>query len=91
MTVAEITAPEDVLVARIVARGRETAQQARERVQRKVPDYPPGVRVDRIVNDGALADAVATFCTLLRDVRRAGQRPERTPAADEGVLPLHVP
>ena len=42
VTVIEITAPEDVLVSRIVARGRETAEQARERVKRKAPDYPPG-------------------------------------------------
>lgn len=66
VTVAEITAPDDVLVARIAARGRESAEQARERVQRRVPDYPPGVRVERIVNDGPLAEAVARFCALLR-------------------------
>ena len=52
VTVIEITAPEDILVSRIVARGRETAEQARERVARKVPDYPAGSRVVRIVNDG---------------------------------------
>jgi phosphonate metabolism protein PhnN/1,5-bisphosphokinase (PRPP-forming) len=67
VTVVEISAPEDILVARIVARGRETPEQARERVQRKVPDYPAGVRVVRITNDGPLERAVARFCEVLKD------------------------
>lgn len=67
VTVVEITAPEDVLVSRILARGRETAEQARDRVQRRVPDYPPGARVRRIVNDGALEDAVMQFRAILQD------------------------
>jgi len=67
VAVIEITAPEDVLVSRIMARGRETAEQARERVARKVPDYPPGVRVVRIVNDGPLELAVARFCEVLKN------------------------
>lgn len=67
VTVVEITAPEDVLVSRIVARGRETAEQARERMARKVPDYPGGVRVVRIVNDGPLERAVTRFCEVLKD------------------------
>ena len=69
VTVIEITAPEEVLVARIVARGRETAEQARERVLRKVPDYPAGVRVERIVNDGPLAESVTRFCAVLRSLQ----------------------
>ncbi|MCA3560316.1 MAG: phosphonate metabolism protein/1,5-bisphosphokinase (PRPP-forming) PhnN [Aestuariivirga sp.] len=75
MTVIEITAPEDVLVSRIVARGRETAGQARERVTRKAPDYPPGVRVERIVNDRTLGEAVAEFCAILRSLKGAEPRP----------------
>lgn len=66
VTVIEITAPEEILVSRIVARGRETADQARERVSRKVPDYPPSVRVERILNDRTLDEAVAAFCAILR-------------------------
>ena len=73
VAVAEITAPADVLVARIVARGRETPDEARERVLRKVPDYPAGVRVERIVNDGLLADSVDRFCALLRSLRPDAQ------------------
>jgi phosphonate metabolism protein PhnN/1,5-bisphosphokinase (PRPP-forming) len=67
ITVAEVTAPEDVLVSRIMARGRETAEQARERVSRRVPDYPAGVRVVRILNDGPIESAVTAFCELLQN------------------------
>jgi phosphonate metabolism protein PhnN/1,5-bisphosphokinase (PRPP-forming) len=90
VTVAEITAPEDVLVTRIVARGREMPEQARERVQRKVPDYPAGVRVERIVNDGLLVEAVSRFCALLRDLQSGAQQPESTSLSDEFVVPLHA-
>jgi phosphonate metabolism protein PhnN/1,5-bisphosphokinase (PRPP-forming) len=67
VTVVEITAPVEVLVNRIVTRGRESAEQARERVQRRVPDYPPGVRVVRIMNDGPLARAVDAFVGVLKN------------------------
>lgn len=61
VTVVDVTAPPEVLVGRIVARGRETAEQALARVSREVPDYPPGARVVPIVNDGPLERAVARF------------------------------
>jgi len=78
VVVVEISAPEDVLVARIVSRGRETAEEARSRVLRKVPDYPPHVRVERIVNDGPLDQAVDSFCALLRRLN------EPPPAVEDG-------
>jgi ribose 1,5-bisphosphokinase len=65
--VVEITAPVDVLVSRIVSRGRESAEQALERVSRRVAEYPAGVTVTRIVNDGALDRAVGDFCAILED------------------------
>jgi phosphonate metabolism protein PhnN/1,5-bisphosphokinase (PRPP-forming) len=65
--VVEITAPVDVLVSRIVSRGRESAEQARERVSRQVAEYPAGIEVTRIVNDGSLEQAVDRFCSLLED------------------------
>lgn len=77
VTVVEITAPQDVLVSRIVARGRETAEQARDRVLRRVPDYPPGTRVIRIENDGPLDRAVGAFCEILKN-----------PVANPGGCPL---
>lgn len=76
VTVVEITAPEDVLVRRIVARGRETSEQARDRVKRKVPDYPAGARVLRIINDGPLEGAVRQFCAILKNpVANPGRGP----------------
>lgn len=74
VTVVEITAPTDVLVARIVARGRETREQALQRVSRLVPDSPAGVARIRIVNDGPLDAAVSRFCSLLRELHdKAGE------------------
>jgi phosphonate metabolism protein PhnN/1,5-bisphosphokinase (PRPP-forming) len=91
VAVAEITAPADVLVARIVARGRETPEEARERVLRKVPPYPAGVRVERIVNDGPLAESVARFCALLRSLRCGVQGQDITLAEEDHAEPLHTP
>lgn len=65
VTVIEITAPPDVLVQRIVARGRESEAQAQARVSRQVPAYPAGAKVVEIANDGALIDAVDRFCDAL--------------------------
>lgn len=65
--VVEITAPVEVLVQRIVARGRETPAQALERASRRVAEYPAGVSVTRIMNDAALDDAVDCFCALLEN------------------------
>lgn len=67
VTVVEITAPDDVLVSRIVARGRETPGEALQRVSRQVADYPPGITLVRIINDGPLKRAVDQFCAVLKD------------------------
>ena len=65
--VVEITAPVELLVERIVARGRESPAQAIERVTRRVADYPAGVAVTRSVKDGTLEDAVSRFCAVLEN------------------------
>ncbi len=75
VTVAEITASPDVLVSRIVARGRETEAEAIQRVSRSVPDYPAGVQVVRIENNGALQDAVDCFCEFLETLENAVANP----------------
>lgn len=67
VTVVEITAPADVLVSRILARGRETAEEALRRVSRQVAPYPAGTRLVRIVNDGPLERAVDQFCEILKN------------------------
>jgi phosphonate metabolism protein PhnN/1,5-bisphosphokinase (PRPP-forming) len=75
VSVAEITASPDVLVSRIVARGRETAAEAIQRVKRNVPDYPAGLRILRIENNGALQDAVNRFCDVLSNLKDAVANP----------------
>jgi phosphonate metabolism protein PhnN/1,5-bisphosphokinase (PRPP-forming) len=76
VTVVEIAAPVDVLVSRIVARGRETAEQALERVSRQVAAYPAGIDLVRISNDGPLEQAVARFCAVLENaVANPGRGP----------------
>jgi phosphonate metabolism protein PhnN/1,5-bisphosphokinase (PRPP-forming) len=77
VTVVEITAPADVLVARIVARARETPEEALRRVSRQVADYPQGITLVRVMNDGPLERAVDQFCAALKD-----------PVADPGRGPL---
>jgi phosphonate metabolism protein PhnN/1,5-bisphosphokinase (PRPP-forming) len=67
LTVVEITAPADVLVSRIVVRGRETPEEALRRVSRQVAHYPQGITLVRIMNDGPLERAVEQLCAVLKD------------------------
>jgi ribose 1,5-bisphosphokinase len=76
-TVAEITASPDVLVSRIVARGRESEPEAIQRVSRSVPDYPTGVPIVRIENNGSLQDAIDHFCSLLEALKNTVSNPGR--------------
>ncbi len=75
VTVAEITASPEVLVSRIVARGRETEAEAIQRVSRNVPGYPAGVPVVKIENNGALQDAVDRFCDFLEALENPVSNP----------------
>jgi thymidine phosphorylase len=72
LVVIEVTAPVDVLAERILARGRETPEQVRLRVTRRVE--PAGVDVEtlRVSNDGTLEQGVERFIAALR---RAVQPP----------------
>jgi ribose 1,5-bisphosphokinase len=64
-----VTAPEDVLVNRIVARGRETREDALKRVSRK-PRYDSlDLDIVKIDNCGQLADAVAAFICAITSVK----------------------
>ena len=83
VTVAEISAPAEVLVARIVSRGRETADQAMARVARKVPDFPMGIPVVRIVNDGPVESAVDHFCDMLERLQLSVSQHAPHPHEDE--------
>ncbi|MES2169225.1 MAG: phosphonate metabolism protein/1,5-bisphosphokinase (PRPP-forming) PhnN [Actinomycetota bacterium] len=60
-----VTVPDDVRAARLLARGREDAAAIRERISR--PDPAPGVTCDlEIENDGTLPEAAERLLTFLR-------------------------
>ena len=56
--VVEITAPREVLAARLAARGREGADDVARRLDRSVA-FPPGVEVVTVMNDGTVAEGAA--------------------------------
>jgi len=62
--VIEITAPPDILAARLASRGREAAADVASRLARSIalPDHVPA---ETVVNDGPLADGVARFVAAL--------------------------
>ncbi len=62
--VIEVTAPPEVLAARLAARGREDAEDVARRLTRSV-SIPAGVPVLRVVNDGTLEEGVAKFLAAL--------------------------
>lgn len=63
--VLEITAPPEVLAARLAARGRESAADIAERVRRAVA-LPAGLEVVRVVNDGTREAGAARVVGVLR-------------------------
>ncbi len=65
VTIVEITAPRDVLVERIISRGRENREQAVQRVSRLVKAFPPHVPVVEIENSGMLDSAVESLCRII--------------------------
>jgi ribose 1,5-bisphosphokinase len=62
--VIEVTAPADVLAARLTARARENASDIAARLSRSValPDY---VRVETVTNDASPEDGIARFLVAL--------------------------
>ena len=62
--VIEVTAPRDVLAARLASRGREAADDIGARLMRSVA-IPEGVPVETVVNDGTVPDGVARFLAAL--------------------------
>jgi thymidine phosphorylase len=65
LIVVEVTASTDVLAARILARGRETALEARARVMRQVEPLPVDIETIRVNNDGALEQGINAFVRAL--------------------------
>ncbi len=70
LRVLEITAPPDILAARLAARGREEAADVARRLARDAP-LPAGLAVATVVNDASVeAGADRVVCAL----RRMGAR-----------------
>ena len=65
--VLEVTAPPDILAARLAARGRETAAGVARRLTR-IATIPAGANVATVLNDGSLEQGVARFVTALRRI-----------------------
>jgi phosphonate metabolism protein PhnN/1,5-bisphosphokinase (PRPP-forming) len=65
--VIEVTAPSDVLAARLVSRGRETAGDVARRLSRTAA-IPSSVSVETVWNDGSLSEGVERFVAALRRI-----------------------
>ncbi len=68
--VIEVTAPPDILAARLAARGRETAADVAGRLTRTAV-IPDGVPVETVWNDGLLQAGIDRFVAALRRVVEA--------------------
>ena len=62
--VIEVTAPPDILAARLASRGREDAADVATRLARSVA-MPDGVTIATVVNDGTLKEGVDRFVAAL--------------------------
>jgi phosphonate metabolism protein PhnN/1,5-bisphosphokinase (PRPP-forming) len=62
--VIEVTAPPEVLAARLAARGREDEADVAARLARPV-SLPRHVPIETVMNDGSLNDGVARFLAAL--------------------------
>jgi ribose 1,5-bisphosphokinase len=63
--VIEVTAPANILAARLAARGRESAGDVTSRLTRAMT-IPGGVTVTTVLNDASLAEGVGRFVAAIR-------------------------
>ena len=68
LVVIRVTAPSQVLMERLLARGRETREEITARIARSGLDLPAGLRVVDVINDGPLPQATAAFLAALQPV-----------------------
>lgn len=66
LVVIVVTAPVAVLAARLAARGRETADDIAQRLQRAGYEVPTGPQVRQVVNDSSVAQGVARLLAALQ-------------------------
>lgn len=64
-----VTAPDEVLAARLAARQRETEADIRQRLDRAAFTLPSGIVAETVVNDGTLEDGIARLLAALQPVR----------------------
>ena len=83
VVVVDIQVSASHLIERIVARGRESRDEAILRVARVVPPLPNETVNFPIRNDGTLEMAISEFCGLLRMLDDAGSDPRRSPFNDQ--------
>ena len=65
LIVVEITAPAEVLMNRLVARGREKPDDVAKRLARKTQEFPSQVEVIRVTNDLTLEVGIERFVAAL--------------------------
>jgi len=73
VTVIEITAPPDILAARLAARGRESAADVATRLARNVA-VPQGVPIDTVMNDATPETGVSRFLAALNRAASAARQ-----------------
>ncbi len=76
-----VTAPAEVLAARLATRGREAGDEARARLRREGAAIAPGIDTMVIVNDGP-AEAAAEALVRVLLATQIEDLPQRVQAAD---------
>lgn len=66
LRVIVITAPPEVLAARLAGRGRESAADIRQRLERAAFSLPEGISARVVVNDASLAEGVSRLLDALQ-------------------------
>ena len=61
-----VTAPVSVLAERLAARGRETASDIAQRLERAGFDLPPGIAFREVINDASPAEGIARLLGALQ-------------------------
>lgn len=65
LLVIHVTAPAPVLAARLAARGRESSAGQQRRLARSAAAFPPGLRLEEVVNDASPELGLARFLAAL--------------------------
>jgi phosphonate metabolism protein PhnN/1,5-bisphosphokinase (PRPP-forming) len=73
MRVIEITAPPEVLAARLATRGRESVADVAVRLARTV-SIPDGVPIETVINDATVEAGAARFLAALNRAAEAARR-----------------